>query len=222
MNTETAISPFAAAHGSPSRITAARRLQDVPGAERSGRSFFFYVGLDDLYYAFRFSHSFISVNRLRERKSPFKVNDWIMDSGAFTEITTHGGYRTERLSDSLAAIIPALTAAPTAALTIASKFVEVISDSDNPRIDPVKVPFVLELTLIRSIIRVLSLQGYAGIAALKTGLPVSGSYIRTVLQPQRIAAATANRKQAGRPASVQIGKDASHDPAGGLKRRRRN
>lgn len=57
--------------------------------------FSFYVGLDDLYYAFRFSHSFISVNRLRERKSPFKVQKWIMDSGAFTEITTHGRYRTE-------------------------------------------------------------------------------------------------------------------------------
>lgn len=54
----------------------------------------FYVGLDDLYYAYRFDSSFISVNRLRERKSPFTVNDWIMDSGAFTEITTHGEYRT--------------------------------------------------------------------------------------------------------------------------------
>lgn len=55
----------------------------------------FYVGLDDLYYAFRFERAFISVNRLRDRKSDFKVNRWIMDSGAFTEITTHGRYRTE-------------------------------------------------------------------------------------------------------------------------------
>jgi hypothetical protein len=33
------------------------------------------------------------VNRLRGRKSPFEVGDWIMDSGAFTEVSTHGGYR---------------------------------------------------------------------------------------------------------------------------------
>ncbi len=54
----------------------------------------FYVGLDDLYYAFRFNNAFISVNRLKQRKSFFKVNRWIMDSGAFTEISTHGRYRT--------------------------------------------------------------------------------------------------------------------------------
>lgn len=57
--------------------------------------FNFYIGLDDLYYAWRFDKCFISVNRLRERKSPFRVNNWIMDSGAFTEITTHGRYRHE-------------------------------------------------------------------------------------------------------------------------------
>lgn len=62
---------------------------------RTVAQFSFYVGLDDLYYAFRFSHSFISVNRLRDRRSAFKVNNWIMDSGAFTEITTYGGFRAE-------------------------------------------------------------------------------------------------------------------------------
>jgi hypothetical protein len=56
-------------------------------------SFNFYIGLDDVYYAWRFEKCFISINRLRERKSPFKVNNWIMDSGAFTEITEHGRYR---------------------------------------------------------------------------------------------------------------------------------
>lgn len=35
---------------------------------------------------------FISINRLRNRKSGFAVKDWIMDSGAFTTILTHGGY----------------------------------------------------------------------------------------------------------------------------------
>lgn len=36
--------------------------------------------------------NFISVNRLRKRKSGFKVGDWIMDSGAFTQILRHGDY----------------------------------------------------------------------------------------------------------------------------------
>ncbi len=36
--------------------------------------------------------AFISVNRLRRRKSAFAVGDWIMDSGAFTTILAHGGY----------------------------------------------------------------------------------------------------------------------------------
>lgn len=40
-----------------------------------------------------FQAAFISVNRLRGRKSAFKVGDWIMDSGAFSEISTHGHYR---------------------------------------------------------------------------------------------------------------------------------
>jgi len=35
----------------------------------------------------------VSVNRLRERKSDFLVNNWIMDSGAFTELSRHGAYR---------------------------------------------------------------------------------------------------------------------------------
>jgi hypothetical protein len=33
------------------------------------------------------------VNRIRNRKSAFEVGDWIMDSGAFTEISTFGRYR---------------------------------------------------------------------------------------------------------------------------------
>lgn len=44
-------------------------------------------------HAHRFDAAFISVNRLRSRRSPFAANDWIMDSGAFTEVSTHGGYR---------------------------------------------------------------------------------------------------------------------------------
>ena len=36
--------------------------------------------------------AFISVNRLRARRGPFVVGDWIMDSGAFSTIAKHGGY----------------------------------------------------------------------------------------------------------------------------------
>jgi len=53
----------------------------------------FFVGLHQPSDAHRFSSSFISVNRVRGRKRPFMVGDWIMDSGAFTEVSTHGRYR---------------------------------------------------------------------------------------------------------------------------------
>jgi hypothetical protein len=36
--------------------------------------------------------AFISVHRLEDRKSNFEVGDWILDSGAFTTISKHGGY----------------------------------------------------------------------------------------------------------------------------------
>lgn len=35
----------------------------------------------------------ISVNQLCDRVSNFEVKDWILDSGAFTEVARHGGYR---------------------------------------------------------------------------------------------------------------------------------
>ena len=52
-----------------------------------------FVGLHQPSDAQHFDAAFVSVNRLRKRKSDFKVGDWIMDSGAFTEIATHGHYR---------------------------------------------------------------------------------------------------------------------------------
>jgi hypothetical protein len=52
----------------------------------------FFTGLHQPSDAQHFDASFVSVNRLRNRKSSFKVGDWIMDSGAFTTIATHGGY----------------------------------------------------------------------------------------------------------------------------------
>lgn len=52
----------------------------------------FFVGLHQPSDARRFEACFISINRLRNRKSDFKVGDWILDSGAFSTILTHGGY----------------------------------------------------------------------------------------------------------------------------------
>ena len=53
----------------------------------------FFTGLHQASDAQHFDAAFVSVNRLRDRKGPFAVGDWIMDSGAFTEISTHGRYR---------------------------------------------------------------------------------------------------------------------------------
>lgn len=55
----------------------------------------FFVGLDDLYSAKHFDCCFISVNRLKTRVSDFEVKDWIMDSGAFSELNIHGHYRSD-------------------------------------------------------------------------------------------------------------------------------
>lgn len=53
----------------------------------------FFTGLHQPSDARHFDGAFVSVNRLRTRKSAMNVGDWIMDSGAFTEISRHGGYR---------------------------------------------------------------------------------------------------------------------------------
>ncbi len=53
----------------------------------------FFVGLHQPSDVQHFARSFVSVNRLRGRKKPLGGGGWIMDSGAFTEIATHGGYR---------------------------------------------------------------------------------------------------------------------------------
>lgn len=53
----------------------------------------FFTGLHQPSDAKHFDAAFVSVNRLRKRKGRFPVGDWIMDSGAFTEVSTHGGYR---------------------------------------------------------------------------------------------------------------------------------
>lgn len=52
----------------------------------------FFVGLHHPHVAGNFEAAFISVNAIRDRRSGFPANDWIMDSGAFTTILKHGGY----------------------------------------------------------------------------------------------------------------------------------
>src|SRR4051794_8791446 len=52
----------------------------------------FYPGLHHPHDARHFPRAMISINTIRKRKSPFVVNDWLMDSGAFTQILKHGGY----------------------------------------------------------------------------------------------------------------------------------
>lgn len=53
----------------------------------------FYVGLHQPCDAKHFAHCCISINRLVTRKSKFPVGRWLMDSGAFTEISRFGKYR---------------------------------------------------------------------------------------------------------------------------------
>lgn len=55
----------------------------------------FYVGLHQPSDAKHFKRAFISVNRLRTRKMPLGVSRWIMDSGAFTELSLYGRYRND-------------------------------------------------------------------------------------------------------------------------------
>lgn len=52
----------------------------------------FFVGIHQPSDAHRVDAAFISINRIRNRKSGFRVGDWIMDSGAFTILDTHGHY----------------------------------------------------------------------------------------------------------------------------------
>jgi hypothetical protein len=52
----------------------------------------FYVGMHIPSKADKVENAFISVNVIAKRKSSFPVNNWIMDSGAFTTIAKYGCY----------------------------------------------------------------------------------------------------------------------------------
>lgn len=53
----------------------------------------FYVGLHQPHDAQHFERCMVSVKRLAARKSDFTVSEWMMDSGAFTELKDYGHYR---------------------------------------------------------------------------------------------------------------------------------
>jgi hypothetical protein len=52
----------------------------------------FFIGLHHECDAWPFQRAMISINTLRRRKSDFRVNDWILDSGAFSQISKHGRF----------------------------------------------------------------------------------------------------------------------------------
>ena len=53
----------------------------------------FFVGLHMLAHLHRFERCMVNINRLERRVSDIEVNEWIMDSGAFTEISKYGRHR---------------------------------------------------------------------------------------------------------------------------------
>jgi hypothetical protein len=54
----------------------------------------FYIGLHQVEHASgRLPRCMISVNRLKTRKSGFPVGEWIMDSGAFSQISQYGRFQ---------------------------------------------------------------------------------------------------------------------------------
>jgi hypothetical protein len=53
----------------------------------------FFVGMDNVGKAWRLDRAFVSANRLWDHVGGVHAEEWVMDSGAFTEISTHGRYR---------------------------------------------------------------------------------------------------------------------------------
>jgi len=52
----------------------------------------FFTGIDNISHASKVDYAFISINRLLKRKSDFKCQTWIMDSGAFSQILKSGNH----------------------------------------------------------------------------------------------------------------------------------
>src|SRR5436305_15288683 len=86
----------------PTPNAGGRRWRSARGIWRSspsrrgeGGRMRFYVGLHHPHDAGKFERCMVSVNALRNRQGPFPApaKEWMMDSGAFTELSRHGHYR---------------------------------------------------------------------------------------------------------------------------------
>jgi hypothetical protein len=85
---------MAGRHRRPNELAERQGLNmSVARSLSASGSILFFVGLHQVSDACHFDRSFISVNRLKKRVSDFLVNEWVMDSGAFSEISTFGEYR---------------------------------------------------------------------------------------------------------------------------------
>lgn len=123
----------------------------------------FFTGLHQPSDAKHFDSAFVSVNRLRTRKGPFEVGEWIMDSGAFTEISSHGCYRSS--VDDYAAEIRRWAKNGTLLAAVTQ--------------DWMCEPFIIEKTgLSVAVHQRLTVERYDALCALDTG----GIYIMPVLQ----------------------------------------
>ena len=63
-----------------------------PSVEKTHRLPIIYAGIHQPSMAERIPHAMLSVNRLIDRKSNFKAQDWILDSGAFSRIIRQQGH----------------------------------------------------------------------------------------------------------------------------------
>lgn len=65
----------------------------------------FFPGLDDIHNAHYVERCMISIHRLSKRKSGFNVDEWILDSGAFTSVAKSGGYKPDSLPEYASQIV---------------------------------------------------------------------------------------------------------------------
>jgi hypothetical protein len=67
----------------------------------------FFIGLDHPSTALPFLRSMISINTIRDRKGSLRANDWMMDSGGYTELSTHGRWSTspQKYAENLVAAV---------------------------------------------------------------------------------------------------------------------
>lgn len=121
----------------------------------------FFVGLHQPHHARHFSRCMISVNVLRRRRS-LVVGEWMLDSGAFTTVTKHGGY-------------PESVAAYADEIRRLKQFGRLISASTQ---DYMCEPFVLKITgKTVAEHQHLTIERYDALMAEETG-----AYILPVLQ----------------------------------------